>query len=195
MTGERLNDGQREQLAADVDALAWTWARRALDPDAPPAAGPPDLAPARTRQVQLALLAVLEDLRTAVDDRARQAARTAAAAGADYADLGAAAAITRQGARKRWPGLAELTRAGRARGRETAATDTSGPPPFEAEIYVPDAAFGAIVGHLIDAGYTGREAVRGAAGVHIGLPDRTAAEALRKRLAEAGYRPGDVTEP
>ena len=31
--------------------------------------------------------------------------------------------------------------------------------------------------------------------VHIGLPDRAAAETLRERLAAAGYRPQEVTEP
>jgi len=129
VTGERLDDAQREQLARDVDQLAWRWAGRALGPGAAPAGGQQDLAPAQARRVQLALLAVLEDLRTAVDDRARRAAHTAAAAGADYAELGAVAAITRQGARKRWPGLAELARA--AHDREpsgAAATDTTGLP-------------------------------------------------------------------
>jgi hypothetical protein len=36
-------------------------------------------------------------------------ARAAAVAGADYRQLGDAVGITRQGARRRWPGLADLT--------------------------------------------------------------------------------------
>lgn len=53
----------------------------------------------------LARLAVLADLQSELDAQVRNAAAEAAAAGANYAQLGAAWNITRQGARKRWPGL------------------------------------------------------------------------------------------
>ncbi|SHN17834.1 response regulator [Actinacidiphila paucisporea] len=61
--------------------------------------GPDELAETLDR---LAALAVLHD---AVQSQVLLAARDAAAAGANYAQLGAAWNITRQGARKRWPGL------------------------------------------------------------------------------------------
>ena len=51
------------------------------------------------------------------DESARQIVRAAAAVGADYGDLGNAAGLTRQGARKLWAGLAELTRAAARSGR------------------------------------------------------------------------------
>jgi CheY-like chemotaxis protein len=70
-----------------------------------PASAQPDddlpRAPAGTLG-RLAALAVLHD---ALQSQVLQAARDAAAEGANYAQLGAAWNITRQGARKRWPGL------------------------------------------------------------------------------------------
>jgi hypothetical protein len=184
-----------ENLASDVADLAWAWARRelGLGPDDPPVNAWVDLPPEQTRRVRLTLLGVLEQMRAAVDDHAGMTARAAAKAGADYSDLGDAVGMTRQGARRRWPDLAEIAKA--ARRACTAREATAGPPTFRFELYVPNAAAGAIVGHLVAAGHTGREAVQGAAGVHIGLPDRVGAEALRKRLAAAGYQPGDVIEP
>jgi CheY-like chemotaxis protein len=67
----------------------------------PPAAQEPATALAATLE-RLAALAVLHD---ALQSQVLQAAREAAAEGANYAQLGAAWNITRQGARKRWPGL------------------------------------------------------------------------------------------
>ncbi|MFC1435750.1 response regulator [Streptacidiphilus sp. N1-3] len=53
----------------------------------------------------LARLASLRQVQAALDVQIRLAAQEAAAAGANYAQLGEAWNITRQGARKRWPGL------------------------------------------------------------------------------------------
>jgi hypothetical protein len=193
----RLEAAQRDQfagelageLAGDVQDLVWRWARRllALGPDDPPFSEWENLPPAQARRLRLALLAACERLRTAVDERARQVAHAAAAVGADYGELGDAVGMTRQGARRRWPGLAEMARA--ARGREAIV------PPFRCELYVPNADAGQIMAYLVAAGHTGREAVQGEAGVHIGLPDRQAAEQLRIRLVEAGYRPSEVQQP
>lgn len=182
-----------EFLRTHVADLAWEWARRGLGigPDDPPVSEfDTDVPVELQRVVRLKLLAVLEQIRVTAETQARDTARLAARAGADYGDLGDAVGMTRQGARRRWPGLAEVTKAAR-----TAAAAPGAVPPFRFEIYVPNAVAGAIVGHLVAAGYTGREAVQGAAGVHIGLPDRAGADGLRQRLADAGYRPGDVTEP
>ncbi|MBB5867815.1 CheY-like chemotaxis protein [Allocatelliglobosispora scoriae] len=56
-------------------------------------------------QQALDRLAVLFEVQTAVGMHIRQAAADAAAAGANYAQIGAACRMTRQGARRRWPGL------------------------------------------------------------------------------------------
>ncbi|WNI14390.1 response regulator [Actinacidiphila sp. ITFR-21] len=53
----------------------------------------------------LVRLRVLSYILKAVDSRAAQEARAAARQGATYPDLGRAWGITRQGARRRWPGL------------------------------------------------------------------------------------------
>ncbi|MEV4950012.1 response regulator [Streptomyces sp. NPDC053755] len=53
----------------------------------------------------LALLHVLDHLQRAAERLQRQAAAAAARAGAGYPQIGAACGMTRQGARRRWPGL------------------------------------------------------------------------------------------
>ncbi|HEX4788108.1 MAG TPA: hypothetical protein VH372_06565 [Actinospica sp.] len=53
----------------------------------------------------LARLHALVHLRRAVERQADHTAANAAAAGAGYPQLGQACAISRQGARQRWPGL------------------------------------------------------------------------------------------
>lgn len=103
-------------LPVDVADLAWAWARRelGLGPDDPPLSVFSKNVPIeRQREVRLKMLAVLEQIRTALDGKARHVASAAAKAGADYSDLGEAVGMTRQGARRRWPDLAELTRAAR----------------------------------------------------------------------------------
>ncbi|MFD8735976.1 response regulator [Streptomyces sp. NPDC059618] len=53
----------------------------------------------------LALLHVLDQLQQAAERLQRRAAVTAARAGAGYPQIGAACGVSRQGARRRWPGL------------------------------------------------------------------------------------------
>lgn len=84
-----------------IEELTHVLALRVFPPDdslpADPPAGTPS--PALTR------LHVLAHLRQAVDRRADLEAREAARAGAGYPQLGVAWGISRQGARRRWPGL------------------------------------------------------------------------------------------
>jgi len=67
------------------------------------------------RNAALAHVAVAELVAKEVARIAAAAARHAAMLGADYGEIGQAAGITRQGARRRWPGLTPLTTAARAR--------------------------------------------------------------------------------
>jgi hypothetical protein len=107
----------QECMADDVRDLAWVWARRRmqLGPDQPPFSAHDPGTPEQQRTAWLALLGSCETLRAELEDWASVAARAAAKAGADYGDLGDAVGITRQGARRRWPGLADLTKAARER--------------------------------------------------------------------------------
>ncbi|HET6855606.1 MAG TPA: response regulator [Streptomyces sp.] len=82
---------------AAVGDLAQRLARRLLDAPSHPASD----GPARA----LALLHVLDHLQQATERVQREAAVAAARAGAGYPQLGAACGMTRQGARRRWPGL------------------------------------------------------------------------------------------
>lgn len=107
----------REQVRRDLGELAWRLARQqlGLGPADAPFSQYEDLTdPDRNRQVRLAVLTASEVLRAELDRKIRDAAQDAAAAGADYGDLGEAASITRQGARRRWPGLAEVAKTARA---------------------------------------------------------------------------------
>jgi hypothetical protein len=111
-----VGDEQRRLAGAAVESLVWQVARQLLGLG--PADGPfsmhEDLAdPDRNREVRLAALTAAELLRGELDTKIAQVARYAAMAGADYSDLGAAVGITRQGARRRWPDLAEVTKAAR----------------------------------------------------------------------------------
>jgi hypothetical protein len=65
------------------------------------------------REVRLAVLAAAHLLCTEADAHLDQAAHGAARAGADYAEIGAVIGMSRQGARRRWPGLADLSRGAR----------------------------------------------------------------------------------
>ncbi|MEV3930019.1 response regulator [Streptomyces sp. NPDC053728] len=66
--------------------------------------------PGEPRGDALASLRALAYLGRAVEECAAVAARTAAQEGAGYPQLGRAWGVSRQGARKRWPGLVFLTR-------------------------------------------------------------------------------------
>jgi len=104
----RLSDAQRTDLAAAVERLAWTAVRETLQlgPDAGPRA---DLADADLREMWLAALTSLLAIRDSAEQLAASAALSAAQRGADYPAIGEAAGMTRQGARRKWPGLAGLS--------------------------------------------------------------------------------------
>lgn len=99
----RLPDEELAALATDaVDDLARRMARRVLRPLALPGTADED---ARARAEALAYLHTLNLLQQAVDRLENLAAEQAAAAGAGYPQIGRACNISRQGARRRWPGL------------------------------------------------------------------------------------------
>ncbi|MGW1068301.1 response regulator [Streptomyces aureus] len=86
-------------VAADtaVTALVRRLARQLLEEPEHPSADDPGQA--------LALLHLLDHVQQATERLQEQAAGMAARAGAGYPQLGAACGMTRQGARRRWPGL------------------------------------------------------------------------------------------
>jgi hypothetical protein len=103
-----LPDAQRTDLAAAVQQLAWTAARETLQLG--PGAGPgSDLPDTNLRQMWLAALTALLAIRDSAEQFAASAALSAAQHGADYPAIGEAAGMTRQGARRKWPGLAGLS--------------------------------------------------------------------------------------
>jgi hypothetical protein len=103
-----MSDAQRADLATAVEQLAWTLAGEMLElePDAGPRSDLPD---ADLRQMWLAALASLLAIRDTAEQLAASAALSAAQRGADYPAIGDAAGMTRQGARRKWPGLAGLS--------------------------------------------------------------------------------------
>ena len=107
-----MSGQQRAAVAAVVDQLAWTTARDLLEleADAGPETAPrPDLPDADRRQLWLAALNSLLAIRDSAEQLAASAALSAAQHGADYPAIGDAAGMTRQGARRKWPGLAGLS--------------------------------------------------------------------------------------
>jgi hypothetical protein len=102
------SDAQRTGLAAAVEQLAWIAVRETLQlgPDAGPGSDLPD---ADLRQMWLAALTSLLAIRDSAEQLAASAALSAAQHGADYPAIGEAAGMTRQGARRKWPGLAGLS--------------------------------------------------------------------------------------
>ncbi|WP_329347655.1 response regulator [Streptomyces sp. NBC_01261] len=91
-----------EETAAVADAAVGRLARRLalqLLDDAP---SPPQEYPAAQ---PLALLYLLDQIQHAAERLQRDAAVAAARTGAGYPQIGAACGLTRQGARRRWPGL------------------------------------------------------------------------------------------
>lgn len=90
-----------EETAAVADAAVGRLARHLtlqLLQEAPPV-------PADGPAQALTLLYMLDQLQRAAERLQRSAAVSAARAGAGYPQLGAACGMTRQGARRRWPGL------------------------------------------------------------------------------------------
>lgn len=103
-----LSDAQRAALATAIEQLAWTAARESLhwQPGGQPHPEVPD---ADARQLWLAALTSLLAIRDSAEQLAASAALSAAQRGAEYPAIGDAAGMTRQGARRKWPGLAGLT--------------------------------------------------------------------------------------
>ncbi|MFI7129446.1 hypothetical protein ACIBQ1_27365 [Nonomuraea sp. NPDC050153] len=105
---EGMSDAHRTDVTTAVEQLAWTMARKMLqlEPDAGPRSDLPD---ADVRQMWLAALTSLLAIRDSAEVLAASAALSAAQRGADYPAIGDAAGMTRQGARRKWPGLAGLS--------------------------------------------------------------------------------------
>jgi hypothetical protein len=102
-----LSNAQRAVLTTAVEELAWKVARETLEfePDVRPGSDLPD---ADLRQLWLAALNALLAIRDGAEQLAASAALSAAQRGADYPAIGDAAGMTRQGARRKWPGLAGM---------------------------------------------------------------------------------------
>lgn len=109
-----LDDSEQEDLGADLRELVWAWTRRILAVGGgPPYARDDPMSPELARHVRLAELAMAEYVREEATAQIAAAARAAASAGADYAEIGDSLGMTRQGVRQRWPDLANLTRGAR----------------------------------------------------------------------------------
>jgi hypothetical protein len=103
-----MPDAQRADLTTAVEQLAWTAAREMLELE--PEVGPhSDLPDADLRPMWLAALTALLAIRDSAEQLAASAALSAAQHGADYPAIGDSAGMTRQGARRKWPGLAGLS--------------------------------------------------------------------------------------
>jgi hypothetical protein len=110
-----LTADERQDLGDDLHRVIWTWARQALDlePTEPPLL--PGDGPDETRAAShLAVVALSEHVHQLAARIAAASAQEAARLGAGYPELGRAAGISRQAARKRWPGI-ETTRRRRRR--------------------------------------------------------------------------------
>lgn len=105
---QAMSDAQRAALTTAVEKLAWTMAGEVLDLE--PGTGPgSDLPDPDLRQMWLMALTSLLAIRDSAEQLAGSAALSAAQRGADYPAIGDAAGMTRQGARRKWPGLAGLS--------------------------------------------------------------------------------------
>ncbi|MFC1415484.1 response regulator [Streptacidiphilus cavernicola] len=100
---DRPSAAADEALAAAVDQLRRNGGGPSGGASPEPASSPEPAHAARDDA--LGRLAALARLQVALELQVRQAAAGAAAAGANYSQLGAAWNISRQGARQRWPGL------------------------------------------------------------------------------------------
>jgi hypothetical protein len=110
----QLTPAEISELGEDLHRVMWTWARRRLElePTQPPllaSDGPAEV----QKESYLCLVALGEQVRELAERVAASAAEEAGRRGAGYPELGAAAGISRQAARKRWPGVAVV--AGRRR--------------------------------------------------------------------------------
>src|SRR4051812_42839101 len=100
---------ERSGLSEDLQRVIWTWARLAqdLEPTQPPLL--PGDGPDETRKrSHLTMIALSAQVQRLAEGIAAASAEEAARLGASYPELGEAAGISRQAARKRWPDL-EIT--------------------------------------------------------------------------------------
>ncbi|GHD93213.1 hypothetical protein [Streptomyces naganishii] len=92
------------ETAALVTQVVDELARRLAGQSVTAPEGPPDTAD-DARHYALVRLRVLAGVKQAVRNLEDQAAYAAAASGAGYPEIGRAVSMSRQGARRRWPGL------------------------------------------------------------------------------------------
>jgi hypothetical protein len=104
----RAADAQQSDLASAVEQLAWKVVREKLGIE-PDEGRHSDLPDPDLRQMWLTAITSLLAIRDCAEQLAASAALSAAQRGADYPAIGAAAGMTRQGARRKWPGLAGLS--------------------------------------------------------------------------------------
>ncbi|MFD4574800.1 hypothetical protein ACFWNK_22605 [Streptomyces sp. NPDC058417] len=98
----RMTDTEIASLAArEIDDLVVRLLPQVFEPVQLPADHPPE------RTQALAQLHLLTFVQQAVEHLKGEAAHHAADAGAGYPQIGRASNMTRQGARRRWPGLTE----------------------------------------------------------------------------------------
>ncbi|MFH8336452.1 hypothetical protein [Streptomyces sp. AM6-12] len=93
-----------EDTAALVARLVDEVSRRLTPESVRPPVQPADQIQ-ETRRYALLRLRVLTDVKQAVRHLEDQAAHAAAESGAGYPEIGQAVSMSRQGARRRWPGL------------------------------------------------------------------------------------------
>ncbi len=105
---EEPTDDQLTLLLAELDDVAWRTAERISVRLGRTSGNVPEQTRESMRtmpDLQLSRLRVLREISTAVDELANRAACHAGAVGATYPQLGEAWGISRQAARKRWPGV------------------------------------------------------------------------------------------
>jgi hypothetical protein len=117
-----LSDDQRRRLNEQLGELLDHAMVQALGLDS--AEWLPEARRRRPKEAALAEVTITEHLTTVLGNVSSAAAQAAAEAGASYVDLGRASGMTRQGALRRWPGLAEIAEAARRHGRPAAAGAT-----------------------------------------------------------------------
>ncbi|MET9479601.1 response regulator [Streptomyces sp. NPDC006638] len=111
MSDDHVLTGLAEEAVRALAHQLATQARGTLEGRVPRGDGDSDLTPTATHDpgheapTELDRLRALSYLSRAVERCAREQAAVAARAGANYPQLGDAWGITRQGARRRWPGL------------------------------------------------------------------------------------------
>lgn len=129
-----------EALRREVQQVAWRWARNQSAADTRMDASSPyevGLSRDQRRKAWLATLAGLAAVQSESTRLAEEAAAQAVDHGADYPDLGRAAGLTRQGARRRWPDLPVIRSLSRRR-RRSITDDLLAPETIHDPLAFPD---------------------------------------------------------